>query len=214
MKLEVINGKKYQILADNRLLTTDNKIVYLLEHCKACGTKSVVSHPDLSKLCDRCGKDWRNYQYQKTLFRKTTNNLTKYSEWVQFWYNRHQAGLLAPSDILEQKLIVDKHKAWEDVVTQQRKDAEPRIAVNCYRCGQDMYTARKVAKPVCHQCDTLYARYKSLRRKIAVLTVDECTELRRIIAEYIHAYKNDGWSPTSSDKLLEKLRRREHELGM
>lgn len=216
--MEFINGKQYlyTYTKDNvrYYLSQTNQIVARLSRCPSCGNTDVMSHAELTTLCDVCGKSRKNYYRYKNLFRSNDKHLKRYAELVQEWYDKHQAGLLAPGDILEQREIVEQHKAFEAVVNQQRRDAEPRVFVECYRCGQEMYTARKVAKPVCHQCDTLYTRYKALRRKVAVLTVDECIELRSILKEYIHAYKNDGWCPTSSDKLLDKLRRREHELGM
>ena len=218
MQLEIINGKSYQYLyTKNDLahyLSTDNKLVVRLERCPYCGNTDVISHHERKKMCDTCGKELKNYQYYKHLFHRSDKYLSHYTELVNAWYAKHQTGLLAPSDITEQKAIVEQHKAFEDVVRQQQKDAEPRVLVECYRCGQEMYTAHRVAKPICRQCEQLYTRYKALRRRVAVLTIDECAELRGILKEYIHAYKNDGWCPTSSDKLLDKLRRREHELGM
>lgn len=219
MKLETIDGKQYQFLNEvngcRYLLSTSNKIVVELHKCPSCAAAKVLSHPDLKKLCNECGKKWRNYYYQKSLFHKGADGgkyLDKYSSWVDYWYQVSISGMYAPADIAEQKEIVEQHKAERRALQAIRDEAKEEVDIRCYRCTKTSVVLVNSAeeaqgiKYICPACEGMYSRYKALRRKVAVLTDSEQNELWDIIRWYLNEYKNDRWCPASSDKLVKVLR--------
>ena len=170
----------------------------------------MLSHHYYRDKCEECGKAWQGYLVSKgrVNVRSSEKSLRTYYAKIMFWYSKAQQGFEAPSDIGQQKQIIEQYLRY---LRQTRQTVEKHEII-CTRCG----IAAMVpvgADDICEDCADRYKRYKTLNSKVTTLTEEECDELHSIIRTYVDDYKRGRWTPRT-DVVLAKLRRREHELGM
>ena len=191
-------------------LSANQRIHYEISRCSSCGATQVLSHHVYKDKCEECGIALQNYFVNKNRIniRSSEKVLRTYYQKIMFWYDKAQQGFEAPSDVGQQKQIIEQYLEY---LRQTRQTVEKHEII-CTRCGVAAMVPVGV-DDICEDCADRYKRYKALNARITRLTEEECDELHSIISTYVEDHKRGRWTPRT-DVVLAKLRRRKHELGM
>lgn len=196
-----------------RFLSADNKVHLSLSRCPCCGATNTISHNIYKTMCNDCGKEWMYYTLAKSKANKhpsQTNYMYMYN-YILIWYKRLLDGYVAPSDVAEQKLRYDKYFAEQKSLDKMSRESATFYEVACDFCGEPMQDTNEFGQHKCITCSKDWASYCRYRRRVAVLTLEECKDCLELIHKYVALARRGYWCP-NTETLAFKVRKRTKEL--
>ena len=207
----------FQEIEPGVFLSNVRTLHHKLYRCRYCGATDTLSHQKYTDKCITCGNQYNLYHVRRSARRKNkiTNKTAKaHLAMLNELLERRDCGFEAFPNLDEE--FAETAKIVDNILALERLEAARAsyATLPCACCGIDVRVRLGFSGTVkCNLCADTYARYTELRKRINDLSMDECDELAKILADYAEQQRR-GYRIPHIDSIVTRLQHIRIENGL